>query len=308
MKLTVSQLHKIIKEEMALVSNIPEQHTEDCVYGKDETFMCTSCGQEACWCQGASDDMPDVCTNCWVKSQKSPVVPEGKIAKLSPLQLRRIIKEEVSLAKGEKDPQRFLHGYESGHPMDDEGYMIKSRMYDIKEMAKTICELLDAGDQLPGWVQDLVASAHTDLEHVKDYLAGDEAMRSSGHSHAGVGVVQPEIMATQESRGSRGGLMNEAHARITSEEMNAWMSGDWGFVSETPIRRFATLGGRMAVPPPSGSGPEVIANFISKCFDFIGAAQEMGVDLASEESRQYIEDNLAGLYQPQELDAAFAIL
>jgi len=28
---------------------------------------------------------------------------------------------------GGKDPQRFLHGHESGHPIDDEGYMMKLR-------------------------------------------------------------------------------------------------------------------------------------------------------------------------------------
>lgn len=224
--------------------------------------------------------------------------------KLTATQLRKIIKEEVSLAKGGKDPQRFLHGFESGHPMDDEGYMIKSRMYDIKKMAETICELLEAGDQLPGWVQDLVASAHTDLEHVKDYLEGDEAMRSSEHSRDEF----TEVEMPQESRGRRGNPINESYARITSDEMNAWMTGDWGFVSEAPVKRFAALGGRMIVPPPSGSEPEMIANFISKCSDFVGAAQEMGVDLASEESRQYIQDNLADLYQPQELDAAFSLL
>ena len=26
--------------------------------------------------------------------------------------------------------------------------------------------------------------------------------------------------------------LSEGHARITQAEMNAWMSGDWGFVSE----------------------------------------------------------------------------
>ena len=101
--------------------------------------------------------------------------------KLTATQLRRIIKEEMaaSFAPGDagKDPKRFLHGFESGHPMDDEGYMIKSRMADIKEMAATICDLLEMEDQLPGWVQDLVAGAHRDMEHVRDYLVGDEKMR-----------------------------------------------------------------------------------------------------------------------------------
>ena len=77
------------------------------------------------------------------------------------------------------DHERFLHGSESGHPMDDEGYMVKSRMAAMKTMAADICELLDAEDQLPGWVQDLVASSHSDMQHVHDYLMGDEEMRSN---------------------------------------------------------------------------------------------------------------------------------
>jgi len=84
---------------------------------------------------------------------------------------------EVGLAKHD-DPTRFLHGSDSGHPMDDEGYMVKSRMTSMKEMAAKICELLDSDDQLPGWVQDLVATSHNDLQHVHDYLMGDEKMRS----------------------------------------------------------------------------------------------------------------------------------
>lgn len=144
--------------------------------------------------------------------------------KLTASQLRRIIAEEVSLVKtGDKDPQRFLHGYESGHPMDDEGYMIRSRMVDVKEIAETICSLLDDGDQLPAWVQDLVASAHADLEHVKHYLVGDEKLRA----HKG------GAMPMGESRRRSSRRLSEGHARITSREMEQWKSGNWGFVSES---------------------------------------------------------------------------
>ena len=149
--------------------------------------------------------------------------------KLTLPQIRQIIKEEVGasmLSTAGKDSQRFLHGFESGQPMDDEGYMIKSRMSDIKEMASMICDLLESGDQLPAWVQDLVASAHTDLEHVKDYLAGDEKLRSHGQ--------QMDSIATMpmESKVKRGTMLLEGHNRITPEEMKAWMGGDWGYTSE----------------------------------------------------------------------------
>lgn len=75
------------------------------------------------------------------------------------------------------DHNEFLHGYESGHPGDDEGYMIKSRMASLKKMAEEVCELLDSEDQLPAWVQDLVATSHNDLQHVRNYLTGDVEMR-----------------------------------------------------------------------------------------------------------------------------------
>ena len=140
-------------------------------------------------------------------------------------QLRRLIKEEAAAMSSGRDPQRFLHGFESGHPHDDEGYMIKSRMSDVKEMAETICELLEMGDQLPAWVQDLVASAHTDLEHVKDYLVGDEKLRS--HSHSSVSLTK-----MPESRRRYGRTLSESHSRITPNELRAWMNGDWGYLSE----------------------------------------------------------------------------
>ena len=145
--------------------------------------------------------------------------------KITASQLRRIIKEEVAAVVGDKDPQRFLHGFESGHPMDDEGYMIKSRMADVKEMAETICRLLEEDDQLPAWVQDLVASAHTDLEHVKDYLVGNEKLRTYEQTPVAVGL-------SVESKKMKKKALREGHSRITNEEIRAWMNGDLGFVSE----------------------------------------------------------------------------
>lgn len=88
-------------------------------------------------------------------------------------QLRKIIKEEITSV----DSERFLHGYESGNPMDDEGNMIKGRMSGLKRMADEICELTHDEDQFPAWVQDLVAQAHETLSHVHDYLLNDEDMR-----------------------------------------------------------------------------------------------------------------------------------
>ena len=100
--------------------------------------------------------------------------------KITAQQLRRLIREEVeaiSLNSGE-DHDRFLHGFESGHPVDDEGYMTKSRLYSMKKMAHEICDLLETGDQLPAWVQDHIAVSHENLQQVHGYLTGDEALRN----------------------------------------------------------------------------------------------------------------------------------
>lgn len=145
--------------------------------------------------------------------------------KITQSQLRRIIREEAAGMGSGRDPQRFLHGFESGHPHDDEGYMVKSRMADLKEMAADICDLLDSGDQLPGWVQNLVATAHSDLQHVHDYLMNDEKMR--GRSPKSVSLVK-----VAESRRRQDRVLSESHARITPNELRAWMNGDWGYLSE----------------------------------------------------------------------------
>jgi hypothetical protein len=188
--------------------------------------------------------------------------------KLTPSQLRNIIREEVKKATSGKknlseamtritedevaawkngdwgyvsgdampepghDHQEFLHGSDSGHPHDDEGYMVKSRMASMKKMAEDVCNLLDSEDQLPAWVQDHVAVAHENLQQVHGYLMGDEEMRS--HKEAPT-TVEPEgmDMPVGESRNRKSNNLNEAHARVTQEEMRAWMRGDWGFISET---------------------------------------------------------------------------
>jgi len=44
----------------------------------------------------------------------------------------------------------------------------------------------------------------------------------------------------------RSGMMLEGHNRITPEEMDAWMSGDWGFVSEASAAGAAGLEAEVA--------------------------------------------------------------
>lgn len=109
-----------------------------------------------------------------------------------------------------EDPERFLHGKE---PHDDEGSMVKSRLYSMKDMAKDICDIINPADQLPGWVQDHISVAHENLQQVHGYLMGQQHAAEHG------------MMESKKT-------LSEAHTRVTQEEMNAWMRGDWGFVSE----------------------------------------------------------------------------
>ena len=76
------------------------------------------------------------------------------------------------------DDDRFLHGSEHGEAHDDEGYMAKSQLASMKEMAYEVCELLDGDDQLPGWVQNHLAVAHENLQQVHGYLTGDAKMQA----------------------------------------------------------------------------------------------------------------------------------
>jgi hypothetical protein len=138
MKLTATQLRRIIKEEVSKVTTRRSRLSEGHARITEEEF--------AQW-----------------KSGNWGFVAEDH--------------HGLTLAKDD-DSSRFLHGSDEGHPMDDEGYMVKSRMASMKKMAADICGLLDSGDQLPAWVQDLIATSHNDVKHVHDYLMGDEEMRA----------------------------------------------------------------------------------------------------------------------------------
>lgn len=100
------------------------------------------------------------------------------IMKINERQLRNIIREELAVAAVEvgEDPQRFLHGHDSGHPHDDEGYMLKLRLAALKKMACDLCDAVKMGDQLPGWVQDHIAVAHENLHQVHGYLTGVDTL------------------------------------------------------------------------------------------------------------------------------------
>jgi hypothetical protein len=120
-------------------------------------------------------------------------------------QLRKIIKEEITLAKS-GGHQKFLD------EPDDEGAMIKSDMLAVKSMASDINELLTNDDQLPGWVQDHLSVAHENLQQVHGYLIGR--------------LKQESIHDNSKKR------ISESITRITKKEIEEWSKGNWGFVAE----------------------------------------------------------------------------
>lgn len=121
-------------------------------------------------------------------------------------QLRRIIKEEITLAKSGEN-QRFLHG------PDDEGAMVKSNLLAVVNMASDIQNIMSDDDQLPGWVQDHLSVAHENMQQVHGYLMGT--------------LKQESISRNLEKN------ISESISKITTREMKEWSKGNWGFVSET---------------------------------------------------------------------------
>lgn len=49
-------------------------------------------------------------------------------------------------------------------------------------------------------------------------------------------VINREIRTVRNAR--RGGTLAEAYSRITPEEMSAWMSGDWGYMSSVNEEKY----------------------------------------------------------------------
>lgn len=134
------------------------------------------------------------------------------------------------------DNDRFLHNNVEGEPQDDEGDMVKSRMSGLKSMAEDICGLTDSDDQFPAWVQDLIAQSHENLQHVHDYLMNDEDTRNYSADVEPSLTGVPVNSMTAESKKRRLKMLSEGMARITEEELNAWRSGNWGFVSNINSR------------------------------------------------------------------------
>lgn len=40
-------------------------------------FFCDACGEEKCWIDGASDERPDTCDDCWDESHEKTTAHEA---------------------------------------------------------------------------------------------------------------------------------------------------------------------------------------------------------------------------------------
>lgn len=187
MKITATQLRRIIKEELTLVLK-----EDDSDFDKDDVL-------------GVFNGL--------AKSDKNKM--NEAMSRITPDEVEAWKSGDWGYNADDKvdhpeNPERFLHGED---PHDDEGSMVKSRLFSMKQMAGDVCDVLSPNDQLPGWVQDHISVAHENLQQVHGYLMGQQ--HSMDH-----GMVESKK------------ALSESHNRITKEEMNAWMRGDWGFNSE----------------------------------------------------------------------------
>lgn len=96
--------------------------------------------------------------------------------------------------------------------------------------------------------------------------------------------------------------LRESHTRITAEEINAWKSGDWGFVSEHdgggPRRRSMDV-----IPADSTKLVDyIIRNYEGMCAD-LGCS-----DVSDPVFKEYVTDQLAGKVDMMALKQALAML
>jgi hypothetical protein len=64
--------------------------------------------------------------------------------------------------------RQFLHNPDSGK--NYEGAMIRSRLHRMEEMASELLSMINPEDEIPAWVQDHIAVAHSKLASVFSYL------------------------------------------------------------------------------------------------------------------------------------------
>lgn len=97
--------------------------------------------------------------------------------KISKNRLKEIIKEEMEMIS--MDEQPHVHDENCGHDYEDpeydqEGYMTKSQLYKIGDLAMQLHDMIDDNDNLPEWMQSKVAQMSQMISDVKYALEYDQ--------------------------------------------------------------------------------------------------------------------------------------
>ena len=86
--------------------------------------------------------------------------------------LRTIIKEQLDEMCGEPHMAKPVHH----HKPDHEGNMAKRQMFKTAMYSKAILDILQDGDELPGWIQSKMTKIADYIGAVKHYLEYDHVM------------------------------------------------------------------------------------------------------------------------------------
>ena len=86
--------------------------------------------------------------------------------------LRTIIKEQLDEMCGEPHMAKPVHH----HKPDHEGNMAKRQMFKTAMYSKAILDILQDGDELPGWIQSKMTEIADYIGAVKHYLEYDHVM------------------------------------------------------------------------------------------------------------------------------------
>jgi len=105
-----------------------------------------------------------------------------------------------------EDSEFFLHGHEGGEPSDEEGQMSKYQLHRIKQMSYILCDMLEAGDQLPAWVQDHISVAHENISQVLSYMEPKYHMASQADDDEEEEDWDEEMMDPEDLGEAKDGL------------------------------------------------------------------------------------------------------
>jgi len=169
--------------------------------------------------------------------------------------------------------------------------VVEATVADDAEVDVTVDEAEDLNKDGKNDFEDVMIARHkaSGMPHDKAVEKGEKAAKSAKKKNESV------IRKFQR--------IAESHARITQEEIDAWKSGDWGFVSEHD-GGFRNPRRSLDVVP---ADPAKLVNYIIRNFE--GMLPELGCsDVSDPEFKEYVSDALAGAVGTVALNRALAML